>query len=217
MVEFKLAIGDSKTKRTFKAALKSPEADQLIGKKIGDKFRGELIGLTGFEFEITGGSDKAGFPMRADIEGIGRRKVLHDGKLLGFNSPKKFKGQRRRKTVCANTIADDTVQINCKIIKWGTTDLMKHFGLVKAQSESKDSAVPSSEGATEEPKPEEKKEAQPETKEVSAEPSSKAQPEQSSAGSRRSETSAKTAPESKPEEPKQEEKPAPSEPEKEKA
>ena len=133
MVEFKLAIGDPKTKRTFKAELKSPEADQLIGKKIGDKFRGELLGLTGFEFEITGGSDNAGFPMRADIEGVGRKRILHDGKLPGFRPPKKFKGIRKRKTVRGNTIANDIVQINCKIVKWGETDLLKHFGVTKEE------------------------------------------------------------------------------------
>lgn len=164
MPEFKLAIGDSKTKRTFKAELKSPDADQLFGKKIGDKFRGELIGLTGYEFEITGGSDNAGFPMRADIEGVGRKRILHDGKLPGFHMPKKFKGQRKRKTVRANTIANDIVQINCKITKWGEADLLKHFGVVKEEAPK------------EEEKKEEKKEApktQPETKkekEVSAEP-----------------------------------------------
>jgi len=149
MVDFKLVIGDSKTKRTFKAELKSPDADQLIGKKIGDKFRGELIGLTGFEFEITGGSDNAGFPMRKDVEGIGRKKILHDGKLPGFNVSKKYKGQRKRKTVRANTISNETVQINCKITKWGETDLLKHFGVVK-----------------EEPKPEEKKEEAPAEKSI---------------------------------------------------
>ena len=150
MVDFKLVIGDSKTKRTFKAELKSPDADQLLGKKIGDKFRGELVGLTGYEFEITGGSDNAGFPMRTDIDGVGRKKVLHDGKLPGFNTPKKFKGQRRRKTVRANTISTETVQINCKITKWGSADLMKHFGLVKEESKPEETQA--------EAKPEEKPE-----------------------------------------------------------
>lgn len=174
MVEFKLAIGDSKTKRTFKAELKSPDADQLIGKKIGDKFRGELIGLTGFEFEITGGSDNAGFPMRTDIEGVGRKKILHDGKLPGFNPDKKFQGQRKRKTVRANTIATDTVQINCKITKWGEADLLKHFGVVKEEK-------PKEEPKPEAPKEESKPKAQPETKEekeVSAVPTSVGKPKE---------------------------------------
>ncbi len=130
MVEFKLAIGDSKTKRTFKTELKSPDADQLLGKKIGDKFRGELIGLTGYEFEITGGSDNAGFPMKPDMEGVGRRKLLlSDG--FGFHAERH--GQRKRRSVRGNTISNETVQINCKITKWGEADLLKHFGIVKEE------------------------------------------------------------------------------------
>ena len=171
MVEFKLVIADSKTKRTFKTELKSPDADQLLGKKVGDKLRGELVGLTGFEFEITGGSDNAGFPMRTDIEGVGRKKVLHDGKLPGFYTPKKFKGQRRRKTVRANTISTDIVQINCKITKWGTADLMKHFGLVK---EAKPEEKPTEE-KKEEAKPEEKP-AEPEKKEEVSKEEKKEEP-----------------------------------------
>ena len=45
----------------------------IVGKKIGDKFNGDVIGLNGYVLEITGGSDKEGFPMRNDIEGIGRK------------------------------------------------------------------------------------------------------------------------------------------------
>jgi small subunit ribosomal protein S6e len=138
MVEFKLVIGDSKTKRSFKSELKSPDAEQLLGKKIGETFRGELINLPGFEFTITGGSDKAGFPCHPDLEGQGKRRlILHKGDI-GFNEPKKFKGIRVRKLVRGNTIAPDTVQINCKITKWGEHDLMKHFNVVeKPKAEAK--------------------------------------------------------------------------------
>src|SRR3990172_11751467 len=104
MTEFKLIIGDSKTKRSFKAEIKSPDADQLFGKKIGDSFRGELINLPGFEFLITGGSDKAGFPMNFDLEGQGRRRLILKGNKPGYNVPKKFAGRRERKLVRVNTI-----------------------------------------------------------------------------------------------------------------
>lgn len=161
MVEFKLAIGDSKTKRTFKVELKSPDADQLLGKKIGDKFRGELLGLTGYEMEITGGSDKAGFPMIADIEGVGRKKVLLRGPP-GFYPERK--GQRKRRTVRANTIAPDTAQINCKIIKWGEIDLLKHFGVVKEE------AAPKGEPSAEPTAPEKKEEKPKEEKAVEKPP-----------------------------------------------
>ncbi len=129
MAEFKLVIGDSKTKRTFKAELKSPDADQLFGKKIGETFRGELIGLTGFEFQITGGTDKAGFAMYNDLDGIGRRRLLMK-EPPNYHPPKKHRGKLEKKTNRGNTIAIDISQINCKIIKWGEADLMKHFNVV---------------------------------------------------------------------------------------
>jgi small subunit ribosomal protein S6e len=136
MVEFKIVIGDSKTKRAFKSELKSPDAEQLLGKKIGDMFRGELINLPGFEFQITGGSDKAGFPLYPDLEGQGKRRLLLEKGDVGFNEPKKFKGVRVRKLVRGNTIATDTVQINCKITKWSADiDLMKHFNVIEKPKE----------------------------------------------------------------------------------
>jgi len=128
MAEFKLVIGDSKSKRSFKAELKGSDADQLLNKKIGDTFRGELIGLTGFEFQITGGTDKAGFAMYKNLDGVGRRRLILKGPP-SFNVPKKFKGKMERRTVRANAIGPDISQVNCKITKWGEADLMKHFNI----------------------------------------------------------------------------------------
>ena len=126
MAEFKLVIGDSKTKRTYKSELKSPEADQLFGKKIGETFRGELIGLTGFEFQITGGTDKAGFAMYPDLEGQGRRRLLMK-EPPSYHPPKKHHGKLEKKTIRGNTIAADIAQLNCKIVKWGAEDLNAKF------------------------------------------------------------------------------------------
>jgi len=154
MAEIKLVIGDSKTKRSFKAEIKGPDAEQLLGKKIGDTFRGELINLPGFEFTITGGSDKAGFPMNPDLMGQGKRRLILSGDKPGFRKPKKFKGIRARKLVRGNTVAPDTVQINCKITKHNAeVDLMKHFNITpKAQSEQ-GSAAPRGDAAPEVAKP----------------------------------------------------------------
>ncbi|MEM2954472.1 MAG: 30S ribosomal protein S6e [Candidatus Nanoarchaeia archaeon] len=137
MVDFKLVIGDPKTKRCFKTELRAPDSEQLIGKKIGDKFRGELINLPGFEFEITGGSDKAGFPMHSDVQSGGKVRLLLDGTKQGYRPLKKFKGRKERKLVRGNTINSDIVQINCKIVKWGDIDLLQHFGVNLQKSESK--------------------------------------------------------------------------------
>ncbi len=172
MTEFKLTIG-TETGKTFKSGLTGPDAEKLIGKKIGEKFNGTLIGASGYELEITGGSDKSGFPMLPGIMGSGRKKpILSGGKGFG---PKR-KGERRRKTVTGNTISDSTSQINCKVIKKGKEDLSKVFKVTSDEAEApvkeepvekKEEAPKAKEAPTkeEEPKKEEKTEAPEEKKE----------------------------------------------------
>lgn len=122
MVEFKLNIGDPKTKKILKKDLKDVETKPLIGKRIGDKIKGEILELPGYEFEITGGSDNAGFPMRRDVLGSQRKKVLI---VSGVGIRKNRDGNRRRITVAGNTIYDGTVQINMKVVKHGKTPLFE--------------------------------------------------------------------------------------------
>ncbi len=118
MVEFKIVIADPKTGKSHKKELKDKEATFLIGKKIGDKV--ELPGMQGYEFLITGGSDYAGFPMRADIQGTVRKRIYAKGGV-GFRIKKK--GEKLRKTVCGNTIHARITQINMKIVKYGSKPL----------------------------------------------------------------------------------------------
>lgn len=122
MAEFKLNIGDPKTKKVLKKDLKDAEAKPLIGLKIGDKVKGEIMDLPGYEMEITGGSDNAGFPMRKDVLGSNRKKVLI---VSGIGIRKNNKGNKRRRTVAGNTIYDGTVQVNMKVIKHGKTPLFE--------------------------------------------------------------------------------------------
>lgn len=86
---------------------------ELIGLKIGDTFEGSLIGLKNVKLRICGGSDISGFPMRPDLPGGVKVKLLLSGPP-GFHP--KEKGERRKKTVRGNTITADIVQINAKII-----------------------------------------------------------------------------------------------------
>ena len=54
------------------------EAPNVLGKKVGDAVSGSDINndLQGIEFQITGASDKAGFPVSKDVEGVGLKGVL---------------------------------------------------------------------------------------------------------------------------------------------
>jgi small subunit ribosomal protein S6e len=123
---FKLTINDVKAKKSYK---KEIESDIFLNKKIRDKVEGDSIGLKGYEFTITGGSDKQGFPMRFDIPGIGRKKPLV---VSGIGvRKKKEKGMQQRKTMHGNTIDENISQINLKVEKYGKDTLPKLLGLEK--------------------------------------------------------------------------------------
>jgi len=130
MAEFKLVISDPKARKAYQTEIKSPDADRLFGKKIGEIIKGESINLAGFEFKITGGSDKQGFPMRPDILGTRRIRALIGG---GPGIKVKRHGERKRRSVRGNQIADDIAQINLKVIKDGS----KPIGIVLGKETEK--------------------------------------------------------------------------------
>jgi len=119
MVGFKVVIG-TKDGKCVQKEVPEEDSKNLVGKKIGETVKGEIIGLTGYEFEITGGTDYAGFPMRKDIAGTGRKRILA---VCGVGLKKKAKGLRIRKTVCGNTIHAKISQINLKVLKEGKEKL----------------------------------------------------------------------------------------------
>ena len=143
MVEFKLNIANPKAGKCYQRAITEPAADAFIGLKIGDKINGDGFELAGYEFEITGGSDFCGFPMRKGIAGA-RKKILAE-KGVGFR--KHVRGIRKRKTVCGQTITNKIVQINLKILKEGKADL----GREEEKSEEAEKEAPK-EAKKQEPK-----------------------------------------------------------------
>ena len=120
MAEAKVVIGD----KEGKSYQTTTELASLINKKIGDKIS-SLPNFSGYEFEITGGSDNAGFPMRKDAEGPGRRRLLLTS---GPGVHIKRKGMKERKTVRGNAISLDTAQINLKVITQGKKSLKEMLG-----------------------------------------------------------------------------------------
>jgi small subunit ribosomal protein S6e len=94
--------------------------------KIGDTIKGGLIGFPNYEFQITGGSDASGFPMRKDVHGPVKKKILVSKRGIGYKPLRK--GQKKRKTVRGNEITYDMSLINLKIIKYGEAGLFKSEG-----------------------------------------------------------------------------------------
>lgn len=113
MARFKLIVSSSDGKGKT-VDIEGVTAQPLIGKRIGQTINGSVIGLEGKKLLITGGSDKDGFPMRHDVHGGVRKSIILSGGS-GFHST--TKGERRRKSVRGNTITDNIIQVNLKIME----------------------------------------------------------------------------------------------------
>ncbi len=114
MVEFKIVVNDTKTGKSHNILVSGHHANSLIGKKINDEVDGIFVSLPGYKLQITGGTDKNGFPMRKDLSGTTRRRLLLS-ESLGFKP--KDSGVRKKKSVRGNTINQEVVQINMKVVK----------------------------------------------------------------------------------------------------
>ncbi len=132
---FKINIG-TKEGNTYKL---EAEAEELVGKSLHDKIQGQDISpdLSGYEFEIAGASDKSGFTLMKNVEGIGLKKILLTYGKAMKKKPRKEgkkkrsknrpKGLRLRKTVRGKIISPAIVQINLKILKQGDKKLVEIF------------------------------------------------------------------------------------------
>lgn len=127
---FKIVIGEPKSRKAYQIERDMPS---LIGLKIGDTFDGSSVGLAGFTLQITGGSDKDGFPMRVELPGPGRKKMLLSGEP-GFKPWRK--GMRKRKYVRGNTVSEEIAQVNCKIVS-GEGDVGAMLGIQPKVKEEK--------------------------------------------------------------------------------
>jgi len=116
MVEFKVVVNDTGSGKSYNIAVSGHHANSLIGKKINDEVDGIFVSLPGYKLQITGGTDKDGFPMRHDIPGSTRRRLLLS-RGLGFKP--KERGKRKKKSVRGNTINQEIVQVNMKVTKPG--------------------------------------------------------------------------------------------------
>lgn len=132
---FKINIGE-KSGKTYKLEALAPG---LIDKELGDKIEGKEIksDLDGYEFEITGASDNAGFPSLKGVQGqILKRVLLKYGKGMHKKprregkkpaKDKKPRGLRLRKTVRGKVISEAVTQINLKVLKEGKKPLSEIF------------------------------------------------------------------------------------------
>ena len=134
MAKFKIVLSDPETGKAQKIELEEAKAVPLIGRRIGEIIDGTILGLSGYKIQITGGTDKDGFPMRPDIHGGVRRRVIVSS---GPGFKPKRKGERRRKMLRGNVITEEIVQINMKIVEKPKTKARKEETEGKEKTEEK--------------------------------------------------------------------------------
>lgn len=128
MVEFKAVISDKS--KSYQVPIAGDNAGQLINRKIGDEVDGRYVNLPGYKLKITGGTDKDGFPMRRDLTGQRRKKVLIT-KEVGFKP--KHEGVRKKRSIRGNTISQEISQINFKILSHGPKKLEELLKIEKKE------------------------------------------------------------------------------------
>jgi len=111
MAQFKLVLSDPKTGKSEVRELKDANAQPLVGRKIGETVDGTPMGVSG-KMVITGGSDRAGFPMRRDVQGGGKKYVLL---TRGVGLKTGVEGGKKRKLVRGNTVTEEIYQVNAKV------------------------------------------------------------------------------------------------------
>ena len=112
MAKFKMIVSDPQTRKASVAELEGARAQILVGRNIGDIVDGSQIGFSGTKLKITGGCDKDGVPMRADVHGGGKKYIILSGGV-GFRPT--MHGERRRKLIRGSMITDETYQVNTMI------------------------------------------------------------------------------------------------------
>ncbi len=113
MAKFKVIISDPQAGTSKVVEIEEARAAPFIGRKIGEIMDGAVVDMAATKVQIRGGSDKDGVPMRPDVHGGVRRKVVLSGGV-GFKPTKD--GMRKRKAVRGNVVTDEIVQLNLKIV-----------------------------------------------------------------------------------------------------
>lgn len=119
MATFQVVVADPETGISYEAEVDGQDANRFLGREIGESIDGEAVGLSGYELEITGGSDVSGRPMRADVAGSETEAILLSG---GTGYQPRRDGERRRVTVRGREVGEDTRQINAVIVARGDED-----------------------------------------------------------------------------------------------
>lgn len=124
MADFQVIVGDDDG-ATYSFEVDGQDANRFIGRSIGETVDGDSVGLSGYEVEITGGSDQSGRPMHGEVSGSETTTLLSTGGV-GFEPT--VDGERKRITVRGAEVSEETRQINAKIASRGDESVEELLG-----------------------------------------------------------------------------------------
>jgi len=110
LAQFKITVSD-KNGKTISQELKDKTAQPLLGTKVGSVVDSSIIGVAGGKLRITGGSDKSGVPMRADVHGGVKKYVLLSTGVGNRNEA------RVRKLIRGNMVTEEIYQLNSMLLE----------------------------------------------------------------------------------------------------
>jgi small subunit ribosomal protein S6e len=134
-MEYKVVVSDPKSGKSYQIDVKDEQAKKIKGKKIGESLEGSIVGLAGYKLQITGGSDRGGFPMKMGLHSQSATSILM-GNGVGFKAER---GQRKKRRVHGEVIGDQIVQVNAKVLEYGGKKLEEIFPPKPAEAEGEKS------------------------------------------------------------------------------
>lgn len=104
-----LIVSDPATGTSQRVEIDAARMGPLVGTRIGQVVDGALAGMQGYKLKLTGGTDKDGIPMRPDVHGSAKARIVLSG---GVGYSPKNRGEQKRKVVRGNTVSLDTTFLN---------------------------------------------------------------------------------------------------------
>jgi small subunit ribosomal protein S6e len=86
----------------------------LYGTRIGQVVEGAVADMQGYRIKFTGGTDKDGIPMRPDVHGSAKARIILSG---GVGYKPKDKGEKKRKVVRGNTVNAEIAFLNFTVVE----------------------------------------------------------------------------------------------------
>ena len=113
-----LIVSDPATGTSQRVEIEDAQLRPLVGTRIGMTIDGAIAGMQGYKLKLTGGTDKDGIPMRPDVHGSAKARIVLSG---GVGYKPKDKGMQKRKIVRGNTVSQETTFLNFSIVEAPTS------------------------------------------------------------------------------------------------